>query len=215
MRHARLGWVFCAVLFLAACAGGREATFAPPPETGGSIAGASQPEIVTTTNPTLEVTLESSGRVALLAVYAKRLEADGATLRIWRTEDGAQVVLRDGVLIATRGLGNDMESADAAATVEAVRSQTPASGPHTLYVRTGDNSIAAINLACNTGRLGVEAIAMGDRASDAVHLQAVCTGSSYMIRNDYWVDPAESTVRKSRQWAGPELGYMRTRLLRE
>jgi len=215
MRHTPLGLVFCAVIFLAACAGGQETTFSQVPQTGGSLAGPSKPEVVTTTEPTLEVTLESSGRVALLAVYAERLEADAATLRIWRTGDGAQVILRDGILIATRGLGNDVESADATAALDAVRSLTPLSGPHTLYVRTGDNGVAAINLSCNTRSLGVEAIETGKRVSDTMRLQAICTGGSYMIRNDYWVDPADLTVRQSRQWAGPELGYMRTRLLRE
>ena len=215
MRHARLGWVFCAVLFLAACAGGRETTFAPVSQTGGSPAEPNKPGAPPTTKPTLQVTLEASGQVALLTVYVERLEADAATLRIWRTGDGAQVVLRDGVLVATRGLGNDVESADAAAAVDAVRSRKPTSGPHRLYVRTGENGIAAINLSCNTRKLGVEAIETGKRASDTVHMQAICTGGPFMITNDYWVDPAESIVRKSRQWAGPELGYLQIRFLRE
>ena len=215
MRPARLGGVFCAVLLLAACAGGRETTFAPLPQTGGSLGEPNKPGVPPRAKPTLEVTLEATGQVALLTVYAERLEADAATLRIWRTGDGAQVVLRDGVLIATRGLGNDMESADVTAALDAVGSLMPTSGPHTLYVRTGENGIAAIILSCNTRKLGVEAIETGKRASDTVHMQAICTGGPFMITNDYWVDPAESIVRKSRQWAGPELGYMQIRLLRE
>ena len=44
------------------------------------------------------------------------------------------------------------------------------------------------------------------------HLQERCEGPGQtVVINDYWVDSRSQKVWKSRQWAGPETGYLRIR----
>ena len=46
------------------------------------------------------------------------------------------------------------------------------------------------------------------------HLQEQCSNALGQVTNDYWVDSQDGTVRQSRQWAGPYIGYLRLRRLK-
>ncbi len=51
---------------------------------------------------------------------------------------------------------------------------------------------------------------------DVLHLLTVqqrCSGGGGEVVNDYWVDSRGGLVWKSRQWAGPQIGYIRFRRL--
>ena len=52
-------------------------------------------------------------------------------------------VLDNGVLIATRGAGNDLGSALVTSVVESVKKRKAISGPHVLYVSGFDNQSTA------------------------------------------------------------------------
>ena len=216
--------MFAALLGLAGCSGGPDTSNSQAAQvsTYVSILRASRatpsplptltPALIDSlTVPSLEVMVEDSGLTAFLVPLSDR--PDG--VRIWRSADDAQVVLRGGVLIATRGLGNDPGSAEVGAAVKAVQVQLPVSGPHELFVKTGDNGIDRIALRCESRTLGPKTIEIVQRPFAVVHLQSNCTGAGEVITNDYWVDRRDSAVLQSRQWAGPEIGYVRTRLLRK
>lgn len=228
MRRAIKSMLAATAMFLAACSGGTEQSISQAAQIGTAIKvlrsqrvpQAPVPELTPAvldqlTVSTLEVTLENTGQTAFLTPFSDRRDAGPGALRTWRTADQVQLTLRDGVLVTTRGLGNDLGSSLADAAVSAVQTRRPVSGPHTLFVKTGDNGISTVELRCAMRTLGNMAIDIVQRAFDVVHLQATCTGAHDTITFDYWVDVRDSTVWRSRQWAGPETGYIRTRLLKK
>jgi hypothetical protein len=159
----------------------------------------------------LEVTLERKERLAYLSVNAVRRDKHPGRITVWRTEDNVTLAMRNGVLIATRGLGGDVIS-----SVVQVSGEDPGpsgSGEHVQFVRSLDNQEVPLVMACEVIDLGIEIITIVERKHSTRHLQQRCTGNGEDIMNDYWIDSRASLVWQSRQWAGPYIGYMRFRQL--
>jgi len=171
--------------------------------------------IAALTTPTLEVTLERSGHVAVLTPFSERKGSSTGAVRAWRSADEAQIVLRAGVLIATRGLGNGIDSTLAQTMIRALSARAPVSGHHVLYTITSENSVNAVDLMCASQLVGAEVIDIVGTRHETRHVRVTCKWGPELKTFDFWVDPRRSTVWQSRQWAGPELGYIRTRLLRD
>ena len=216
-----------AMLVFAGCAEGRDTEFSSASETR-SLAdrlSGQRPEPTPTPHltpemiaelktPTLEVALERSGARALLSPYSDRPDLGSGLVRVWRSADGSQIVLRNGVLIATRGLGSDLESVRSNAMIRAIAGHAPVSFQHRLFVLTGGTDTERIDLGCDMQRAGVERIAIVDQSINTVHLRADCRFGVQPVTYDFWVDPQRSTIWQSRQWAGPSLGYIRMRKLK-
>lgn len=167
------------------------------------------------TVPALEVTIENRNATAFLIPFSERRDAGPGVLRTWRTGNDVQITFRDGVIAATRGAAFDIGSVDADTAVAAIQSRTAISGKHTLFVKNGDNGIDEIALDCEMRTVGREDLEIVGRSFPVVHLQENCTGWKGVVAFDYWVDVRDATVWQSRQWSGPDLGYIRTRLLKK
>lgn len=116
---------------------------------------------------------------------------DGVT--IYASKDGAQVFLRNGILIGTRGLGRDLMSADAP-NPAALRSGAP--HQRSYYDLDGTDTMIRHVFTCTVER---------DLAGENGVVEA-CTADIGRIRNQYWFDSAGS-VSKSRQWVSQGVGY--------
>lgn len=165
--------------------------------------------------PALEVTIEDRGATALLIPFSERRDSGPGLVRTWRGGGDIQVTLRDGVIAGTRGIAFDIGSVDADVAVRAIQQRAPVSGRHSLYIKNGDNGIDEIVLDCEMRTVGNENLVIVGRSFPVVHLQENCTGWRGVVAFDYWVDRRDATVWASRQWSGPDLGYIRTRLLKK
>lgn len=159
------------------------------------------------TIPSLEVVAENRGRTAYLVPLDRRSDAEPGRVTVWRTGDGAQVALRNGVLTATRGLGNDVASSDVAASVRRVP------GARTLYLRSDLGDQRAMTLHCRPADLGTARVDIVGKSYPVRHIRETCDHPTGTAVNDYWIEP-DGTMRQSRQWAGPDLGYLSMRLLK-
>jgi hypothetical protein len=167
------------------------------------------------TVPALEVTVESRSASAFLVPFSDRIDASPGAIRTWRTTNDINITTRDGVIVSTRGIGFDIGSASVDAAVKAIRTRTPVSGDHKLYLKNGLNGIDEIALNCEMRKVGDEDLVVVGKSYPVVHLQENCTGWKGVVAFDYWVDRRDSTVWQTRQWSGPDLGYIRTRLLKK
>jgi hypothetical protein len=161
--------------------------------------------------PVLEVTIEQRDLSAFLFASDQRRDDLPGQVTIWRTEDDVSLAMRNDVLIATRGLGGDLLSADAP-----VRSGQPGparQGERALHFHARDTKDLRLTLACDLVDLGPTTITIVERAHATRHLQERCTGGGGAVTNDYWVDSRAGLVWQSRQWAGPENGYLSIRRL--
>lgn len=229
MRFAGLSAAAVLVLGLAACSGGQGAAPLYPQLLSAAQesiaqkrtrkASAERPPLTRAAlndvqGAYIEVTLERSGIFAYLFHSAERRDDSPGRVVQWRTEDNVTLSLRNGVLIATRGLGGDVVSS--AVNVGDGVTGPAGGGQKVHYIRTGDLSERRLALACDLRDLGPETIEIVELRYSVRHLQEDCTAAEGgRVVNDYWVDSRKGIVWKSRQWAGPHIGYLRIRRLTE
>jgi hypothetical protein len=162
----------------------------------------------------IEVVIENRGARAYLTRALQRRDSRPGQIEVWRTLDNVSVALRNGMVIATRGLGGGLLSAQVPAA-DGVAG--PAHGGARRYtVRANGNGQAVLNMACSLHDLGPAPVEIVEITHPARHLQERCEGSGGVVVNDYWVDsrPGRNQIWQSRQWAGPETGYVKIRQLR-
>ncbi len=220
--------VFGLVAALAACSGGKDADptqlqllNAARESAGRLVAGgqaaAARPALTRALleqvdNAVLEVAVERRDISAFLFRVLERGDSDPGRIETWTTEDQkVTITTRNGMLIATRGLGGDLLSS--AVQTEADRPGPAGGGAHVQMIRDLDNRERAVALSCELVDLGPETLDIVEWRLATRHLQQRCQGAGGRIENDYWVDPRAGVVWKSRQWAGPHLGYLRLRRL--
>lgn len=230
MRRFLLPGLAAALLALAGCSGGHDAA---PMQLelakavrgkAGQIVGkargageAARPPLTralldTVDQPVLEITVERRDDWAFLFRTLQRTDDIPGRIEQWSTEDSSvTLTLRNDVLIATRGLGGDLLSS--AVQVAEARSGPASGGVQRQMIRTLDYREAALELACDLVDLGPETIEIVERRHPTRHLQQRCAGGGGRVVNDYWVDPRADVVWKSRQWAGPHVGYLSLRRL--
>jgi hypothetical protein len=161
----------------------------------------------------IEVTIENRDAKAYLTRSLIRDDGHPGRITVWRTQDNVSLALREGLLIATRGLGNGLLSA--AVPAAKGRAGPVRGGARSYVLRTKGNGKTRLSLACSLHDLGAEPVEIVGLTHPARHLQERCEGGGGTVVNDYWVDsrPGQSQVWQSRQWAGPETGYIRIRQL--
>lgn len=100
--------------------------------------------------------------------------------------------LVDGIVVGTRGMGNDLMTADVTATRQALRSGGQATRVHRRL--DGENAIVVTTFDCQLTRAGSVAT-------------ETCSGPSATFTNTYTLD-RDGAVIASRQWVGPENGMI-------
>ncbi|MGJ8629240.1 MAG: YjbF family lipoprotein [Sulfitobacter sp.] len=128
-------------------------------------------------------------------------------VEVWRTTDKAHIILRNGVLIATKGLGGDLRSADAQAALAGFDGQG-GGGERLLTLDRLDGSAQAVAFACDMTQLGRETIQIVDQRVSTYHIREDCVYENASFTNEYWVETSGGRMRKSRQWVGPVFGYI-------
>jgi hypothetical protein len=159
----------------------------------------------------IEVTLENTDIFAYLSQQLVRRDTNAGQIVVWRSEDNITLALRSGVLIATRGLGDDLLSASA--QVVGTRPGPARGGGRTFQIRGLDNKQQTLRMACALQDLGADPVEIVGILYPTRHLKERCEGGGGVVQNDYWIDYRSGRVWQSRQWGGPTIGYLRIRQL--
>jgi hypothetical protein len=164
--------------------------------------------------PHIEVRVERDDLTGYMGLHLTRRDDLPGEITIWRSSDNATLALRNGLLMTSHGLGDDLLSAE----VPAVGDQPgPARGGGRSYsLRGGDNQAFQLNMVCGVTDLGPETIEIVGIRYTTRHLQEHCEGgegigAKGVVVNDYWIDSRDAKLWQSRQWAGPGIGYLRIR----
>ncbi|MGV6849297.1 MAG: YjbF family lipoprotein [Marinibacterium sp.] len=165
----------------------------------------------------IEAMVEKTGSRAFLYISGERRGAragdEGGRLLVWRTENAVSLTTRDGVLTATRGLGNDMISGTSGAIRASLAARAPGQGARLQIYSALDNKAVRLDLACEIADLGRETITIVERRHVTDHFRETCEAAAGggVVVNEYWIDSAGPIVWQSRQWAGPYIGYVQIR----
>ena len=153
--------------------------------------------------PTIRVFLESRGASAVLA----RTSTLGAVSN-WTDESGVSVALYNGIVVDTRGLGNDMMSSDVSNSLKALRGEF------------GDSFYERFQTSLS-GELETEFRAfqcqISDRATTTIKISSIsvpvtkivesCATIGFSVSNIYW-QSANGVLLRSRQWISEGVGHM-------
>ena len=158
--------------------------------------------------PALEAVLEDRDASA----YMDPLQIKG-DVTVWFTTDLSQLVTRNGLVTGTRGLGSDIVSSSYAQTLSAIASGEGTAQRRLNVTNDLDQSIQ-VSMSCQIRTVGTETLEIVELTFATRHLRETCTYTGGTIENDYWVDSRDSRkIWKSRQWLGPEMGWIKLRLL--
>ncbi|MCE6952242.1 YjbF family lipoprotein [Cereibacter sphaeroides] len=153
------------------------------------------------TSPLSVVTVEATGAWALMVPFQRN-----GTVETWSSTDDRTIAMRDGILLATRGLGADLMSVEAPSAAQIAS----ASGTHRRvhYQIDGQDQTVRTEFRCTLATDGMKTITIVQRNYATRHVLEHCEGSTGQFTNEYWVENA-GFVRQSRQTFDQKLGKLK------
>ena len=178
---------------------------APDPGAGSQI-GPGRAGIDRAGRPLLMARLPELGTQALMRPAGRN--GDVVT---WAAPDRVSISLAGGVLVATRGLGADLMSAEIAET-RAMLAGAPMRDPG--YARLhgyldGEHRPQFDSFLCREAGRRPETITLRGMTRQTTRVTERCTAPEAGFVNEYWLG-ADGLVWKSRQWVGPAIGHLET-----
>jgi hypothetical protein len=156
------------------------------------------------TGPVMQVEIASRGANAPLS----RVAVNG-DVETWLAVDNISVSLRQGVLVASRGLGFDLMGADAQGTLDALAGYDGGVYRRQMRYLTGEQHSTYLMAGCSMVAIGSETVE-GQRLR---RFEESCKARQNEFTNIFWLD-GNGTVIRSRQWLSPEIGYLAISLIR-
>ncbi|MBW7920489.1 MAG: YjbF family lipoprotein [Rubellimicrobium sp.] len=125
----------------------------------------------------------------------------------WAAQSGATFAFHDGVMVATRGLIDDLLTLSGAG----VRNALAAGGgtvTRTLERLDDLDRLSTLVLTCTITGDGPEVVNLGLREAELAKFTEHCASPALVFDNAYWLDP-EGRIIASRQLVSPGVGYAR------
>lgn len=175
-------------------------------KSGAAGAGITRASLANIITPVDLVTIERRNAQGVIAKIATNQGVE-----TWSSIDKKTIALRTGVIVATRGLGEDLMSA----SVPQLAQLRSPSGTHTRVhtVLDGEDKPVHQRFDCNANRIGAETITVVERPYAVQHVAESCSGPLGSFVNDYWFH-TDGKLRKSRQWISDSVGYVTIEHLR-
>lgn len=148
--------------------------------------------------PVRAVTLEKRNQQALMVEIARNNGVE-----TWSSVDKVTISVRNGVLVATRGLGDDLMAASAQHPV--LRNSADGGTRRTYSLLNGADQMVRVSADCVAKSEGVQAIEIVEKTYNLNKVVELCTLGREQFTNIYWLDSSGS-IRKSRQWVSPNVG---------
>lgn len=160
--------------------------------------------------PLILAQIEKAGLLTALGEIGR----NGA-VRTFATPSEQTLVFRNGLLTATRGLGNDLMSAETGAVAALILRRQPGTAARTYRYLDGEGIERPLPMLCTVTTGPAKAFNFAGNRYDTRQMDEACraTTDSLTISNSYWVT-ADGTVALSRQWIGPALGHVTVQLVR-
>lgn len=155
--------------------------------------------------PAMRVEIPSRAANAVLSRVAVNDDVE-----TWLAVDNISLSFRQGVLVASRGLGFDLMGADAQGTLDAIAGQGDEIYRHQMRYLTGDHHSTYLAAGCRIQIIGTEDV----QGQPLQRLEEKCRARNNIFTNIFWQD-ASGMIVQSRQWVSPEIGYLRTSLVKK
>lgn len=161
----------------------------------------------------------TDGPVMIMAIEATNATvvmgpvASNGSVVTWKTSDKRSFAFNNGVLVGTRGFGNDLMSAKADQAIALITARRAGQVQRTYHYLGGSGQTTAMTLDCTVALSTPVHMVVGQIDTTTTPVNEVCTRGNLSVQNAYWVD-GRGVVLKSRQWVGQAMGYVVTQHLR-
>lgn len=154
-----------------------------------------------------------AGFEILQATHVLAQTGENRRMRTYMTPRQEALILRDGLLIGTRGLGHDLSVAEPGQMTALIHTRRAGTGQRVMRYIGGDGIERPLPMTCTTATGSTESFAFAGRSWTAMQVQEACAGGGVTIQNSYLVT-ADGQIPVSRQWIGPDLGYVTVQVIR-
>lgn len=140
-----------------------------------------------------------------------RIIAANGTEETWQAQGGATFAFDDGILVATRGLIDDLLVTDGQATRAALRA---GGGTVQRVIESLDSQdqLSSMSFTCTITPDGPETVNLGLREVTLQKFTESCTSPGLVFENAYWLDGAADII-SSRQFVSVTVAYLRSNRL--
>jgi len=159
-----------------------------------------------TSVPALQVALVEQDRAGTVLLESQRNGID-----TWLTPDGATLIMRQGMLVGTRGFGAGMLASDVDQPLSMVLNGRQGYSDRFHTFLNGNDETNTRTYRCEIVNRGAREISVGDKPTQTRLMAEDCKSLDQSFLNLYWVSASGNRIVQSRQWAGDYLGIVTTR----
>ncbi|KUF09586.1 YjbF family lipoprotein [Pseudoponticoccus marisrubri] len=123
------------------------------------------------------------------------------------------IVMRDGMIVSTRGFGGDLMSSEEDALISLVKARQAGSAQYVQRFLTSDNQTRVVGYSCIVAPAGGMQVTVGLIDEPAQTVNAKCSGPGGTFSNTFVV-AHDGYILSARQWMGEVIGYMATQAIR-
>lgn len=145
-----------------------------------------------------------------LAEPARVIQGNGSEITI-ALQSGPTAAFDGGILVATRGFGDDLFTIDSGGVIEALRAGG-GSIVRRMETLDGQDQVRTTSFSCAISAAGTESVNLGLREVSLRRFDERCRSEALVFDNIYWLDSA-GNVAASRQFVSPTVAYLRTNAL--
>jgi len=141
------------------------------------------------------------------------LERQDGPFAYWLSPDGAHIVLQDGMLHSVRGLGEGLLASDLSEPLALVRAlRSGVSDRFHTYLDGNDRAITR-TYRCQIENRGPRDVDLFGAPITTQLMREDCRSLDQEFVNLYWVNESSRVIVLSRQWVGPVVGVISTRIV--
>lgn len=163
--------------------------------------------------PTLSRAFIDAQETELLRVSIISREATGliglggrnGSIETWFSPEGLSFSFDEGLLVGTRGFGDDLMGADVSGAISSFNG-----GGNHLRIQDFLNGLGQIerrSFRCETVATKREEITIVERSYQTTVFEEACSGETGDFKNTYWRD-SQGVIWQSRQWISDDVGFM-------
>lgn len=141
------------------------------------------------------------------------LERRDGDFDYWLSPDGVQIILQNGMLHGTRGLGEGLLASELSEPLSHVRGLTPGYSDRFHTYLDGNDQAETRTYRCLFTVGAQSEVALRSKTVQTVQMRENCRSLDQEFTNIYWVTPETRRIVQSRQWAGPFVGALSTRVV--
>tara|TARA_R110002124_G_C8951330_1_gene513333 strand:+ start:2452 stop:3156 length:705 start_codon:yes stop_codon:yes gene_type:complete len=162
--------------------------------------------LVADTNvPALILTVESRSQTGRLLMESR---ING--VETWLSSDLTGLMLENGMLQGTRGLGSELFSAELSEPMALILSGRSGYSDRLHSYLNGNVEIVTRSYRCLVEVEGNAVIPLEIGNVSTRVMTEDCKSLDQSFRNTYWVNSNSGAIVQARQWAGGKLGYLKT-----